>query len=140
MGMKGCPWMLKWSGGIAYVCVELENLGTLQYTIVNRLCTAQSRLTEPLVYGPLKMYDERYVSQEVNEGIHGINFPASRISGLLVVKGCLRNTHVVKYRHMMITWKPPITKIEQALGRYVASLGKYVLGVIWEIYWIGWVG
>ncbi|MED6126068.1 hypothetical protein PIB30_074824, partial [Stylosanthes scabra] len=30
--------------------------------------------------------------------------------------------------------------IEQALGRYVASSGKYVLGVIRDIYWIGRVG
>ncbi|MED6163515.1 hypothetical protein PIB30_080671 [Stylosanthes scabra] len=79
---------------------------------------------------------------EVNEGIYGINFPASDNSGLSVVKGCPRNTHVVKYRHMMITWKPPppIIMIEQALGRYVASSGKYVLGVIRDIYWIGRVG
>ncbi|MED6127495.1 hypothetical protein PIB30_088585 [Stylosanthes scabra] len=82
------------------------------------------------------MYDERYVSRGVNEGIYGINFPASGNNGLSVVKGCLRNTHVVKYWHMMITWKPPIIKIEQALGCYVASFGKYVLGVIRDIYWI----
>ncbi|MED6181820.1 hypothetical protein PIB30_022847 [Stylosanthes scabra] len=54
--------------------------------------------------------------REVNEGIHGINFPASGNSRLSVLKGCLRDTHVVKYRHMMITWKSPIIKIEQALG------------------------
>ncbi|MED6116492.1 hypothetical protein PIB30_100834 [Stylosanthes scabra] len=41
---------------------------------------------------------------------------------------------------MMISWKPPIMMIEQALGRYVASSGKYVLGVIRDIYWIGLVG
>ncbi|MED6161476.1 hypothetical protein PIB30_061021, partial [Stylosanthes scabra] len=83
------------------------------------------------------MNDERYVSQEVNEGIYGINFPAFDNSGLSVVKGCPSNTHLVKYRHMMITWKPPIMMIEQALGRYVASSWKYVLGVIRDIYWIG---
>ncbi|MED6138284.1 hypothetical protein PIB30_072786 [Stylosanthes scabra] len=37
---------------------------------------------------------------------------------------------------MMITWKPPNFMIEQALGPYVASLGKHVLGVIRDIYWI----
>ncbi|MED6113483.1 hypothetical protein PIB30_071197 [Stylosanthes scabra] len=81
-------------------------------------------------HGPLKMYHERYVSQEVNEETCEINFPASGNSGLSVVKGCLRYTCVVKYRHMMITWKPPIIKIEQALGCYVASSRKYVLRVI----------
>ncbi|MED6127310.1 hypothetical protein PIB30_086883 [Stylosanthes scabra] len=75
--------------------------------------------------------------REVNEGIHGINFLASDNSGLSVVKGYSRNTHVVKYRHMVITWKPPIITIEQALGRYVASSGKYMLGVIRDIYGIG---
>ncbi|MED6137048.1 hypothetical protein PIB30_061317 [Stylosanthes scabra] len=74
--------------------------------------------------------------KEVNEGIQGINFPASSNSGFSVIKGCLRNTHVVKYWHMVITWKPPITMIEQVLGRYVASSGKYVLRVIRDIYWI----
>ncbi|MED6114502.1 hypothetical protein PIB30_080845, partial [Stylosanthes scabra] len=78
--------------------------------------------------------------REVNEGICGTNFPTSDNSGLSVVKGCPRNTHVVKYRHMMIRWKPSIMMIEQALGRYVASSGKYVLGMIRDIYWIGRVG
>ncbi|MED6139173.1 hypothetical protein PIB30_081422 [Stylosanthes scabra] len=43
-------------------------------------------------------------------------------------------------KSMMITWKSPIMMIEQALGRYVASSGKYALGVIRDIYWIGRVG
>ncbi|MED6187254.1 hypothetical protein PIB30_074702, partial [Stylosanthes scabra] len=77
---------------------------------------------------------------EVNEGIYGINFPASDNSGFSVIKGCPRNAYNVKYRHMMITWKPPIMMIEQVLRRYVASSRKYVLGVIWDIYWIGRVG
>ncbi|MED6175514.1 hypothetical protein PIB30_079057, partial [Stylosanthes scabra] len=75
--------------------------------------------------------------QEVNKGIYRINFPAPDNSGLSVVKGCPRNTHVVKYRHIMITWKSQIIMIQQALGHYVASSGKYVLGVIRDIYWIG---
>ncbi|MED6127078.1 hypothetical protein PIB30_084683 [Stylosanthes scabra] len=33
----------------------------------------------------------------------------------------------------------PNFMIEQALGRYVASSGKYMLGVIRDIYWIGQV-
>ncbi|MED6187835.1 hypothetical protein PIB30_080260, partial [Stylosanthes scabra] len=69
-----------------------------------------------------------------NEGIYGINFPASGNSRLSIVKGCARNTHVMKYRHMMITWKPPIMMIEQALGRHIVSSEKYVLGVIRDIY------
>ncbi|MED6128259.1 hypothetical protein PIB30_095945 [Stylosanthes scabra] len=36
------------------------------------------------------MYDERYVSQEVKEGIRGIKFPASGNSGLSVVKRAVK--------------------------------------------------
>ncbi|MED6127255.1 hypothetical protein PIB30_086352 [Stylosanthes scabra] len=89
--------------------------------------------------GTAYVYDELGI-QEANEGIYGINFLASDNSGLSVVEGCLRNTHVVKYRHMMITWKPPIMILSKALGRYVASSGKYVLGMIRDIYWIDRVG
>ncbi|MED6127736.1 hypothetical protein PIB30_090936 [Stylosanthes scabra] len=79
MGMEGCTWMLKRSGGTAFACFELG-------------------------------------IQEVNEGIHGVNFPAFGNSGLSVVKGCSRNTHVVKYRHMMTTWKLPIMILSKRWG------------------------
>ncbi|MED6146800.1 hypothetical protein PIB30_038030 [Stylosanthes scabra] len=91
-------------------------------------------------YSPLKMYDEWYVSREVKKGIYEINLPASDHSGLSVITRCLRNAYVVKYRHMMITWKTPIMILSKELGRNVAFVGKYVLGVIRDIYWIGRVG
>ncbi|MED6126460.1 hypothetical protein PIB30_078693 [Stylosanthes scabra] len=86
MGMEGCAWMLKCSGGTAFACFELGIQRTLS-------CK--------------RVLKER---------------PCHEIS-----------THD---DHM----ETPNYDIEQALGRYVVSSGKYVLGVIQDIYWIGRVG
>ncbi|MED6112856.1 hypothetical protein PIB30_065524 [Stylosanthes scabra] len=83
------------------------------------------------------MYDEHYVSQEVNGGIHVINFPASGNSGLSVVKRVPKEHPCREISAHDDHMETPNYDIEQALGRNVASSGMYMLGVIRDIYWIG---
>ncbi|MED6184863.1 hypothetical protein PIB30_051546 [Stylosanthes scabra] len=131
MGMRGCAWMLKWKGGTVYARVELGIQGIDSNPSESILLR---RFPFQIFSKCFEMYDERYVSQKVKEGICGINFLASgnnRLSRRKVPKECLCREISTHDDHMETS---NYERLRKARWRNVASSRKYVLRVIQDIY------